>query len=285
MSGKVAVICDSTCDMPSTAMAAAGVSVVPLKVIFGPAVYQDNTEMSPEAFWSKVRTAEYHPKTSQPAPGEFLTAFEAARAAGASGAVVILLSSGVSGTYQAANIAREAMPDFPVELIDTKLASAGIGLIALEAAALAGTGASLAEVTALARRRAEAAWLFVMVDTLDWLHKNGRIGRASALLGAMLSLKPILTVSKTDGVVEPIARVRGRARAIAELIGLANARVPVGSRLHLTVLHGDCEAAARQVYDQLARQYTLVDPYLGPIGSVIGTNTGPGAIGVIFYPD
>lgn len=283
--GNVAVVCDSTCDMPHEVMTAGGVGVVPLKAIFGPEVYQDNLEMSPAAFWEKVRTSRHHPKTSQPAPGEFLAAFEAARAAGASGVVAVLLSSGVSGTYQAANIARESMPDFPIELVDTKLASGGVGLIALEAARLAGQGASLAEVAALARRRAETAWLFVFVDTLDWLQKNGRIGRASAMLGAMLSLKPILTIDKGDGIVEPVAKVRGRAKALARLVDLVHEKVPVGSRLHLTVLHGDGEAAARDVYDTLAGQYTLVDPYFGPVGSVIGTNIGPGAVGLIFYPD
>lgn len=283
--GEVAVICDSTCDMPHEQMAASGVSVVPLKVIFGPEVYQDNLEMSPGAFWDKARASHHHPKTSQPAPGEFVAAYEAARAAGATGAVVVLLSGGVSGTYQAANIAREAMPDFPVELVDTRLASGGVGLIAREAARLAQTGASLAEVADLARRRAESAWLFVVVDTLEWLQKNGRIGRASAMLGSLLSLKPILTVDKTDGVVAPVEKIRGRGKALARLLELTGEKIRPGRRIHTAVMHGDCEQEARSVYDQLAQRYELVDSFFGPVGSVIGTNVGPGAVGLIFYPD
>lgn len=283
--GQIAVICDSTCDMPHELMAAGGVSVVPLKAIFGSEVYQDNIELSAAAFWEKVRTSPHRPRTSQPAPGEFIQAYEAARAAGADGAVVVLLSSGVSGTYQAARIAREALPDFPIELIDTKLASGGIGMVALEAAKLARRGASLAEVAALARRRCEQAWLLLVVDSLEWLHRNGRIGRAAALLGSLFSLRPILTLAKSDGVITPIERTRGRARALARVGELVREKVPVGSRLHLAVLHGDCERDGRRLYDELAQQYELVDPYFGPVGSVIGSNIGPGAFGVIFYPD
>lgn len=283
--GRIAVICDSTCDMPHELMAAGGVSVVPLKVVFGSEAYQDNIELSAAAFWEKVRTSGHHPRTSQPAPGEFIQAFEAARAAGADGAVAVLLSAGVSGTYQAARIAREAMPDFPIELIDTKLASGGIGLVALEAARLAQQGASLPEVAALARRRSEQACLLLVVDSLEWLHRNGRIGRAAALLGTLFSLRPILTLDKSDGVITPIERTRGRARALARVGELVREKVPVGSRLHLAVLHGDCEADGRRLYDELSRQYELVDPYFGPVGAVIGSNIGPGAFGVIFYPD
>lgn len=283
--GNVAVICDSTCDLPQAQMEAAGVRVVPLKVVFGPESFLDGVEMSADQFWVKLRTSPHHPKTSQPSPGDFLTALAAAKAAGASGAVVITLSAGLSGTHQSAVLAASSFTDFPIKIVDTKLASGGMGLLILEAAALAAKGASLDEVAALAERRAESALLFVIVDSLDWLQKNGRIGRATALVGALVSLKPVLAISKDDGLIEPVEKIRGRARSLARLSELVAARIPAGSRLHLAVMHGDCEAEALAVQQAIAAKYEFAASYLGSVGAVIGTNVGPGAVGVILYPD
>jgi DegV family protein with EDD domain len=282
--GHVAVICDSTCDMPHEKMVANGVTVVPLKVTFGPDTYLDGRELSAADFWALLASSPHHPQTSQPSPGDFLNALEAAKADGATGAVVITLSSGVSGTYGAAVLAARAMSDFPVEVVDTKLASGVLGLIATEAAALAQSGAPLGEVAALARKRAASAVLLFVVDSLEWLRRNGRIGRATALLGSLVSLKPVLSLDE-EGTIVPIERVRGRARAIARLVELTGARFAAGTRLHLAVMHGQCEADAQALRAALAERYQLAREYVGPIGSVIGSHVGPGTIGILAYPD
>lgn len=271
----VRIVTDSTCDLPSQLVAAHNIIVVPLTVIFGDETLQDGIDITPPAFYDRLRHSTLLPRTSQPPVERFQQAY---RTAGADGAeiVSIHISSKLSGTLNSASVARETLKhDFHIDLIDSYNVSVGLGLIVLEAARAAAQGASLTEVVATARRAMDRVSVHVAVDTLEYLQRGGRIGRARSLIGSILSIKPILTVDQ--GEVAPFERIRTRARAHERILELASS-MPRAKELFIAHagLPTEAEAALLRLQPYLPHT-TLHTAYLGP---VVGTYTGPGAFGV-----
>ncbi|MGH8979804.1 MAG: DegV family protein, partial [Acidimicrobiales bacterium] len=205
----VRVVTDSACDLTVDLAAAAGIQVVPLTIRFGDEELHDRVELTPAEFWRRCQESTALPETSAPAPGAFRQVFDAAADEGADGVVCCTLSSGVSATYEAARSGADAVGGrIPVEVIDTRSLTMGQGLMCLAAAELAGTGADLPTVAAHVRGLVGRTRVLGIVDTLDHLQRGGRIGGAAALLGSLLSIKPVIEVR--DGVVEQESKQRTR---------------------------------------------------------------------------
>ena len=273
---SIKIVTDSSCDLPQDVADALGISIVPLSIRFGDDEYIDRTTITTDRFWQLCSSSKELPQTAAPSPGQFQTVYEELAEAGATGIVVISLSSSLSFTMQSAELAaKEVAGRIDVRVIDSRNASLGVGLIAVECAERAKDGDSLDSIVALANGLVPRTHVFGALDTLENLRKGGRIGGAKAMLGTALSVKPLIEVR--NGEVEEAGKQRTRSKALASLIEtLRNA----GTVERLGVLHAQCAdiddfvAKVREVYSG--------DIMIGDIGAVIGTHAGQGTIGIAF---
>ena len=279
----VAVVTDSTADLAAGMAADAGIRVVPLYVRFGNEEFQAGVNLTTEQFWARLLApGAPFPKTAAPSPGTFKETFEACFAGGAHAIVCPVIGTKLSGTFSSATLAAQALPDREIHVIDTGSTSMSTGIPALMAAEMAATGASGADIAAYIRSRLPDVDLFVAVDTLDYLRKGGRLSAAQAVVGSMLSVKPIITV--TDGLVVNAERPRTRAKARARTVELIAAK-PIE---RLSILHSPTstpeEVAAFR--DQLLAAIPGgVDPArvtIGLIGASTGPHLGPDLMGAAF---
>ncbi len=271
----VAILTDSTADLPPSVAEDLGIGVVPLTVRFGEAVYRDGVDLLPDQFFTMLAASAVLPRTSQPSAGEFEEAYRSALAAH-DAILSIHISARLSGTLHSAQLARQSLPgSVPIEIVDSGLASMALGLVVARVAAQANAGAGLADLAALARDLASRTHLLVMVDTLDYLAKGGRIGKAQAFLGSLLDVKPLITCR--DGELHPYERARTRRRGLDRLAEFAGDQGAVES---VAVLHGTTPADAQALLDRLAGLCAGEQTYLARYGPVIGTHLGPGAVGV-----
>lgn len=272
----VRVVTDSACDLAENLVEALRIEVVPLSIRFGDEELVDREQLTPEAFWDRLRTTDVLPETSAPSAGKFEARFRDLVERGATGIICINLSSRLSATMQAAQVAANAVRDeCPTVVIDSRTVSMGLGSLCLTAARRAADGAKLEEIVEDVLSRRDRTRLFGALDTLEFLKRGGRIGNARALMGSMLSIKPIVEVR--DGAVEEAGKVRTRSKALHLLVEKARAQ-PVDS---IAVLHGQAPDV-EQLIDELARLYPRDDIVTGLVGPVIGTHAGPGVIGVTF---
>jgi DegV family protein with EDD domain len=270
----VRVVSDSACDLPEDTCTALGIEIVPLTIRFGSDEYFDRTELSTEDFWTKLQSSPTLPETAAPSVGAFEEKFRALHESGADGIVCVNLSAHLSATMQSAQVAAKALDGLcPIEVIVSASASMGIGILAMHAARRAAEGADVATITREVTERRERQSLYATLDTLEYLKKGGRIGGAQALLGSMLSIKPIVTV--INGAVEQAGKVRTRSKALSFILD----RVPAGRVESICVLH----SGATDVEEFLARLRPKVEGaeiVVGRIGPVVGVHVGPGAVGV-----
>ncbi len=277
----VHVITDSSCDLPAEIAEALGISIVPLAIRFGDEEFIDREELSTAEFWTRCVNSDTLPETAAPAPGQFEQTYRAAAAEGATGVVVVSLSSALSATMQSAQLAARTIDNDPdidldVRVIDSRTITMGLGTIALACARAARDGADIDEIEALAHDLVERTRVYGALDTLENLKKGGRIGNAKALLATALSIKPIIEV--TGGVVEQAGKQRTRSKALAHLVDTVKSFE--GNIENLAVLHADCSDVDLFV-DMLAPYYPD-EIVVGEIGPVIGTHGGRGTIGVAF---
>lgn len=279
---SVKIVTDSACDIDPHQLESLGVRVVPLTVRFGEETYLDNYEMRGKPFYDKLKNSQVLPRTSSPSVGDFHKVFDQLTADG-SGVVAILLSEVLSGTYQAAQVAASMLPDRKIAVINSKTASVGYGLIVLETRDLAEQGASFEEVRDAAQSMVDRLVTMYAVDTLDYLYKNGRIGRAKHLWGSMLNLKCILVLDD-EGYVSGIDRVRGKSRVIPRLIELAGERVPFGSKIKLGMCHADVAGQGAELVAAAKDKWHVIRTVETEIGAVIGAHNGPGTLALILLP-
>jgi DegV family protein with EDD domain len=270
----VRVVTDSACDLPPEVCEQLGIEVVPLTIRFGDSEYVDRKELTTDAFWQKLEGASVLPETAAPSVGAFEEAFRALHADGADGIVCVNLSAGLSATMQSAQVAAKALDGLcPIEVIDSQNASMGIGNLALHAARRAAEGADVSTIASEVIDRRSRQRLFATLDTLEYLKKGGRIGGARAMLGSMLSIKPIITV--IDGAVEEAGKVRTRSKALQFVID----KIPEGNVETISVLHSaavDLDSFIAKVQPKVPGAEMIV----GRIGPVVGVHVGPGAIGL-----
>jgi DegV family protein with EDD domain len=273
---SVRVVTDSACDLSAALVEAMRIEVVPLSIRFGDEELIDREQLSPEEFWDRLRSSSALPETSAPSAGKFEERFRSLAERGASGIICINLSSRLSATMQAAQVAANAVREVcPIVVIDSRTVSMGLGALCLTAARRAADGAKLEEIVEDVLSRRDRTQLFGALDTLEYLKRGGRIGNARALLGSMLSIKPIVEVR--DGAVEEAGKVRTRSKALNVLADKARSQ-PIDS---LAVLHGQA-ADVDDLLALLAPVFPRDDIVTGLVGPVIGTHAGPGVIGVSF---
>jgi DegV family protein with EDD domain len=272
----VRIVTDSTADLSVGLQQAAGISVVPLNVRFGDQVFKDHVDLSSDDFFARLKDSPQLPKTSQPPVGAFEEIFTRYRRAG-DDVVAVLISSKVSGTRDAAAMAAKSVDPDHIDVIDSLTTSMALGFMALEGAKLAKTGADRAAVANHVRSLVPKARVLAAIDTLTYLEKGGRIGRARALLGSLLNFKPLITLQ--EGEVAPIGRARGRPQAIDRLVELLRRD---GQLSNLAVLHGGALADAERLRERVAGDYPALEIPITETGAVIATYTGPGVIGFTY---
>ncbi len=271
----VRVVTDSTADLPPEIAHELGITVVPLRVLFGEETYREGIDITPDRFFQMLEENSVHPTTTQPSVGDFLETYERL-AADADGILSIHISAKLSGTLGAAQAARTALSKpRAMELIDSGTASMAMGLAVIKAARAARVGASLTEAAAVARDVLGRFRLWAMLDTLEYIRRGGRIGRAQAFLGSVLQVKPIITVH--EGEVHPVERVRTRSRALQRLAELALA-FPAAEEF--VVLDSTTPEDSDWLEGQLRAAHPQAPVTRARLGAVLGTHCGPGAVGV-----
>jgi DegV family protein with EDD domain len=277
----VAVVADSSADLADAVIDRHRIALVPLQVVFGGTTYADRVGLRPDAFYRKLREANELPTTSQPTPADFVRVFRSALAE-ADEVVAVLLSSGLSGTWQAAQAAVKAAGLDRVHLMDSRSASFGVGLLALRAAELAESGWPAAGIVRELERVRDQSGLILTVDTYENLLRSGRVSRGKAWLAGMLDVRPILSLDRTGRVV-PIDRVRGRDQVMGRALELLDQRLtPRPHRVRFGVAHADAPDIAERVRAALVAAYRPRDCFVSLATGVLGTHAGVGAW-AIFY--
>jgi len=271
----VKVVTDSTSDIPAQVAQELGITVVPLYIHFGHDVYQDGVDISADEFYHKLVTEPKLPKTSAPPSGVFTETYEKL-AAETDEIISIHISSKLSATYNTALLGKEGMKvSCHVEVIDSLTTSIGLGLLVITTAKAALAGANLDEITAMVTQNMPRTHYLGLVNTLEYLYKGGRLGKAQVFLGSMLNVKPLLTVQ--DGEVYPVERVRGRSKALAKLCELVGRFHPIKE---MAIAYTTTPDELEVLHERLAPLFPQGQLYKARTGSTIGTYLGPGALTV-----
>src|ERR1035437_1750080 len=271
----VKIVTDSVSDITPEMAKELGITVVPLYVRFGDKVYRDRIEMSTEQFYQRLVSETAGPSTTQPTPNDFATIYTKLGKE-SEDILVIVLSKKLSGTYESALAAKKMVDKkLRITVIDSEMAVMGLGLIVIAAAKAAKNGATLDELTRITQQSMKRVHPIMYFDTLKFLAKGGRIGKAQGLLGALLSFKPILTMK--DGEVSPVTRVRSRNAGLEYLYNHAAAFTKVEE---MAVEYATTPEDADQLIKRLSSIFPKVTIYKSTIGSVVGTYAGPGVVAV-----
>ena len=281
--GNTAIVLDSTADFPDAPSRFPNMRIVPLYVQFGDESYRDYTDMGPDEFYERLQTAPQTPTTSQPTPADFLAVYEEL-APRYERILSLQLSSTLSGTFASAETAAGLLGGDTVRVIDSRTVSASLAILALAVQRRLARGTTDEEIDELILRYRTTHHLLFTVNTLDFLAKGGRIGRAAALAGNLLNVKPILTL--TDGEVVPLTRVRGNAKAFAEFRSIFERTTADEPGLKVGIAH----AAAPERLEALEQLVRQVRPHAEieiatSLGAVVGAHAGPGTVGFFWFQD
>jgi DegV family protein with EDD domain len=255
------------------------IRVVPLVVILSGKELRDGVDIQPAEFYTRLQTARERLTTSQPSPLAVKEVFDELLAEGYD-ILGIFISSKFSGTFASAEQAQAMLPGANIEIIDSLIGSMGAGWPILAAAQAAAQGASLAECKAIAQEALKNVGILLMVDTLEYLHRGGRIGGAQRFLGDALSLKPILEV--VNGVFVGLERVRTRQKALKRLVELLENRIEGRTPVRLAVLHANAPELASQLLQEAAQRVHPVDTIMADVSPAVGAHLGPGTVGYAF---
>lgn len=274
---SVAIVTDSSADLPDAVLDRHHIALVPLQVLFGDTVFRDRVELRPQEFYQRLRTARQLPTTSQPTPGDFVRVFRSAREE-ADEVVAVLLGSALSGTFQAAQAAVRGAGLSGVTLVDSRAASFGVGLLALRAAELAESQWSADRIAAELERVRKQSGLLLTVDRFENLIRSGRVSRGKAWLAGMLDVKPILGLDPSGRVV-PVDRARGREAVIARMLALLDQRLsPRPRTVRFGIAHVEAPELAERVRTALVAAYLPRDCFVALATGVLGAHVGAGAL-------
>jgi DegV family protein with EDD domain len=269
------LVTDSTADISPSEAQALGVHVVPLSVRFGDEEYRDGVDINPDQFYAKLQTTDVHPSTSQPSPEAFTALYKTLLADPADEIVGLHISAKLSGTLQSATLAAKDFDPARIHLVDTESVSGGLQLLIRAALDDIKAGDSAATVAEKATRRRGKVTILVLLDTLTYLHRGGRIGRAQAFVGTLLNVKPLIAIR--DGEVVPLARPRSHAKGLDIIVERVRACAPLRG---LAEFHAAASDSMTDLEARLTTAVTNVTAILGRIGPVVGAYSGPGGIGV-----
>jgi DegV family protein with EDD domain len=277
---NTAIVLDSTADFPEAPQRFPNWRVVPLYVLFGDESYRDYVELSPQEFYARLRTAPELPTTSQPTPGDFLATYE--ELGDYQRIYSLHISSALSGTYQSAGTAASQLGD-KVRVVDSESASAAIAMLGLAIQRRLDQGTTDEEIDRLVDRFRTQAGLIFTVDTLEFLRRGGRIGRASAWAGQLLHVKPILTIERE---VVPLKRVRGNQKAMQEFVNEFTSKTVDAPSLRVGIAHADAPERAEQLKKMVHGERPQAEVELvTTLGAVVGTHAGPGTVGFFWFDD
>jgi DegV family protein with EDD domain len=280
----LAIICDSTCDIPQDMIDRYDIQVVPQYVIWGDEQYRDRVDIQPEEFYQRLVSDNVRPTTSQATIGDFKEAIQSAIEKGASEAIILTVSSAMSGTYEMAKQAADAA-SIPVSVIDSKGPTMTLGWQVLAAARARDEGTSREEIIEKVAQVRDKLVQVVAMQTLDYLQTGGRIGDAAKWVGTLLRVKPVVTINHQTGRVEPA----GLARTYRSLLNMLQKKffegIEAGKQLHVAVLHGDALEEAQKLAEQIKEEFDPVELIINITGPVLGINTGPGALALCGYTE
>lgn len=278
----VKILADSACDLPLSFYEQNHVALIPLKVYIDGHEYQDLKTIQPAEVYESIRSGEF-PKTSQASPALFKELFTELAINNQQG-IYIAFSSELSGTYQTAAMimeqVKEEHPNLDLTIIDTKCASLGQGLIVMEAAKLANAGASKEQILEDVMFNCKHMEHLFTVDDLDYLAKGGRVSKASAFLGGLLNIKPLLNVE--EGKLVPIEKIRGKKKLLRRILEVMKERGENLDSQMVAISHADDEETANDIKDMINQEFGPKEVYVNAIGAAIGSHTGPGTIAIFF---
>jgi len=284
---KVAVVADSTCSLPPEIVDKYDISIVPLEIIYDGKSYRDGIDITPNEVYKIMRRKEDLPTTSTASAGDFLATYRQLSQKVES-ILCITLTSLQSKTFEAAlaakEIAKEELPGTTVEVFDSRSVAAALGFIVREAARVAGQGAGLSDTIEAARKMIGKVNFLAMLDTLYYLARLGRIGRAAAWAGSLLDVKPILEHNPSVGETMPVARPRTRKKAIERMLKIMGERTG-NSSVHVMVQHADELEAAKSLAVDIESRFNCAEMLITEFAPVMGVHTGPGLLAIGFYAD
>ena len=272
MKRSFAVVTDSTADLPREWRERYGIEVVPLKVLFGKETFRDGVDMNNEEFFRRLAASTTLPTTSAPSPGEFADVYRRL-ARDHDGCISIHIGAQLSATAEAARVGASSVDGFKVEVVDSQTVSMPVAFLCRVAAEYE----TLEAATAAVRPRVPKTRVLALLDTLRYLEMGGRLSRAQAMIGTMLDLKPLLLVANAE--IKPVDRVRTRSRAISRMVDYFKGDLPVE---HMAVMHAQAADEAEQIAEALRKDLPGREVTVGQIGCVLGTHTGPKALGLVY---
>lgn len=281
---KIRIVTDSTADLNQELVEQYGIKVVPLEVLVEGTAYKDKVDITNEEFYKILRAVKELPTTSQPSPAVFADAYRELAAEGAEHIISIHISSELSGTYQSSVLASGMVADIvTVHNFDSRTATMGLGLIVLSAARMVEAGKPLEDILAVLRQIIAGTNIYFLLDSLDNLHKGGRIGKASHLFGSLLNIKPVLNLS--DGVISAYEKVRGNKdnKALERLIEILAEKIDPSRKLYCTMGYCDNRETAEYIVERLRGHVDCDEFVYLQIGNVVATHIGMGAVGMAFY--
>ena len=283
-SNKVSIVTDTTACIPRDQIDKYGIELVPVVFVFGDKSYRDGIDMSPSEFYARLRQAKKLPTSSGSLPSPYLEAYHKASQR-ASSILCVTLPAKLSGMFNSAQLAqemaKEALPNVNIEVLDCGTAAAAQGLVALAAAKAAALGKSLAEVVDVATSVMQRVNLFASLDTLYYLVKGGHVPKAAALASSLLQIKPIFTVNSGDA--RPVTNARTNPGAMKRILKIMGQRVVKGQPLYVAVMHADALDRAKELRDEISSRFACTELFITDFTPVMGVHTGPGVVGVAFY--
>jgi DegV family protein with EDD domain len=282
MNQKIALITDSTCDIPKDWRQEFDITVIPLTIIWDNQEFQDGIDISPEEFYKRLENDTNHPTTSQPAPSSFLNAYQQFAEKGYQEIIVFTISSAMSGTIQSARQAAEQSP-IPVHIVDGKNNSMGLGWQVIAAARIRENGGNLQEMLDAAEKVRNNMVYYISLDTMDYLVKGGRIGDAVKFLNSVVKIRPLITVKPETGTVGASIPARSRKGAIDGLFKSFFKHIDTNLPMHITVLHNAALEEAQALAERIKQEYDPKEIFISIVSPILGVHTGPRAIALCGY--
>lgn len=280
----IGIVTDSTCDIPQNLVDQHGIVIVPQVLVWGEQQYRDRIDIQPGEFYQRLKTDQRIPHTSQPGEQDFRLAYEKAADRGATSIVALMLSSTLSGTIESA---RKAGQHFrlPVEVIDSRATSMGLGWQVLTAARASENGADLQGVLNRINQVRKKIFQYAGLDTLEYLKKGGRLGEAARWATSVLKIKPVVALNILTNLVEPIGLVRTYNALVEMLYKKFFDQLKGRKNLHIAVLHGNMPVVAESLVERINAEIDPLELLVNSTGPVVGLHTGPGALGICGYAD
>ena len=282
---RVAIVTDSTADIPTALIQKYPIFVAPLQIIWGEETFRDGIDINTVEFYQRLGRDAVSPTTSQPSVGVFRDLYGRLLEEGHE-IISIHISSKLSGTVDSAQQAKDLWTGAPIEVLDSQTASMALGLQVLNVARAIRQGANLRECKTIFEQSVSLAGVYFMVDTLEYLHRGGRIGGAAAFLGSLMDLKPLLTVE--DGLIDAVEKVRSANKALQRLLELVEKQVGTTRPVQISALHTNAPDIAHMMLEKTKQRLNIskaVEPMITDASPVIGAHTGPGCVGLAFMSE